>query len=172
MCKAQGKDECRQLVQKVRKRVDEEYHVLHENAFASHSEVSARSQQMTEGINRICKEQEEFVKQYLKEKGYEANLMDYITMFVGLLYEHCYKDLLRRSGNAYDERQKKYDERQKLKDAKDSAEDMEVQVNAEKRAERDSSFKWTLVMLPFKMFTPVLQGKIKSYNDVKQHVRQ
>jgi len=80
MCKAQGKDECRQLVQKVRKRVDEEYHVLHENAFASHSEVSARSQQMTEGINRICKEQEEFVKQYLKEKGYEANLMDYITM--------------------------------------------------------------------------------------------
>jgi hypothetical protein len=50
-----------------------------------------------------------------------------------------------------------YDVRQKMSHAKDSAEDPESQ-DAEKWAERDTSFKWTLVMLPFKMFAPVLQG--------------
>ena len=71
--------------------------------------------------------------------------------FVGLLYEHCYKEMHRQSGVAYDVRQK-------MSHAKDSAEDPEAQVNAEKRAERDTTFKWTLVMLPFKMFAPVLKG--------------
>ena len=71
--------------------------------------------------------------------------------FVGLLYENCYKDLKMRSDSSLDQRQK-------LKDSKDSTEDSEARVKAEKNAERDSSFKWTLVMLPFKLFSPVLQS--------------
>ena len=42
------------------------------------------------------------------------------------------------------------------KKAKDSIEDPEIQA-VENRAERDSSSKWTLVQLPFKIFHPVLQ---------------
>jgi hypothetical protein len=78
MCRAQGKDECRQLVQKVRRRVDEAYHDLQDSIGPLSDEH--RKQQSTEGIHRICKEQEEFVKQYLKDKGYEPSLAAYIQM--------------------------------------------------------------------------------------------
>jgi hypothetical protein len=53
----------------------------------------------------------------------------------------------RRSENAFEQRRKAYDAR--------DAEDSDFRV-AEVRAERDSSAKWTLVQLPFKMFSPIL----------------
>jgi hypothetical protein len=78
MCMTQNKVEVLRLVQKVRKRVDEEFHVIFESA--SQVDAGARSQQLTEGIARMCKEEEEFVRQYLVEKGFTANLGDYIRM--------------------------------------------------------------------------------------------
>ncbi len=78
MCQTQHRSEVNQLVQKVRKRVDEEFLVLFENA--SQFDPAARSQHITEGISRICKENEEFVRQNLADKGYGANLQIYIKM--------------------------------------------------------------------------------------------
>jgi RecQ family ATP-dependent DNA helicase len=80
MCRTQHRGEVSQLVQKVRKRVDEEWQVIYE--IASHLDTGARSQHVTEGINRMCKEQEEFVKQYLTDKGYGANLSEYMKMYL------------------------------------------------------------------------------------------
>ncbi len=82
MCKTQHKLEVTQLVQKVRKNVEEEISVIYDNA--QHFEASAHSQHVTEGLHRLCKEQEEFVKQYLSDKGYGANLLDYIKMSVAI----------------------------------------------------------------------------------------
>ena len=79
MCtKTQHKIEVKQLVSKIRKRFDEEFHVLYENA--SQLDITARSQHVTEGINRICKEHEEGVRLHFTDKGYGANLFDYIKM--------------------------------------------------------------------------------------------
>jgi hypothetical protein len=168
MCKSQHRGEVFQLVQKVRRRIDEEFHVIFENA--SGFDVSARSQHITEGIHRLCKEHEEFVMQNLTEKGHGANLPEYIKMyavfllsphflcsavfsqpifscrFVGMLYQSCYEDMRARSDNAYEQRKKR-------KDAPESTEDPDF----DQRAERDSSAKWTLVQLPFKIFSPILQ---------------
>jgi hypothetical protein len=85
MCRMQHRIEVTQLVQKVRKRVDEEWQVIYE--FASHLDSGARSQHMTESIHRMCKEQEEFVRQYLTDKGYGANLSEYMKMYV---FSPCY----------------------------------------------------------------------------------
>jgi hypothetical protein len=49
-----------------------------------------------------------------------------------------------------------HEQRRKTKDVTDSSEDPDAQA-AEQRAARDASAKWTLVQLPFKMFSPVLQ---------------
>ena len=68
------------LLSKIRKRFDEEFHVLYENA--SQLDITARSQHVTEGINRICKEHEEGVRLHFTDKGYGANLFDYIKMSV------------------------------------------------------------------------------------------
>jgi hypothetical protein len=69
--------------------------------------------------------------------------------FVGLLYQQCYADVCRRSEDAFQQRKK-------AKGGTDSTDDHEAHA-ADKWAERDSSFKWTLVQLPFKIFKPVLQ---------------
>ena len=83
MCKTQQRGEVTQLVQKVRRRIDDEFHVIFENA--SRFDVAARSQHITEGIHRLCKEHEEFVMQNLTEKGHGANLPEYIKMYVVFL---------------------------------------------------------------------------------------
>jgi hypothetical protein len=78
MCKTQHKTEFTHLVHKVRKHVDDELsHLLDK---AQLFEAGARSQHVTEGLDRICKEQEEFVRQYLTEKGHGASLVDGIKM--------------------------------------------------------------------------------------------
>lgn len=63
-----------------------------------------------------------------------------------MLYQSCYEDMHRRSDNAYEQRKKR-------KDAPESTEDPDF----DQRSERDSSAKWTLVQLPFKIFSPILQ---------------
>jgi hypothetical protein len=78
MCKTQHKQEVTHLVAKVRKNVEDELSHLYENAQLF--EAGARSQHVTEGIHQICREQEEFVRQFLTEKGHGASLVDGIKM--------------------------------------------------------------------------------------------
>jgi hypothetical protein len=49
------------------------------------------------------------------------------------------------------------EQRRKNRDSTDSTEDPEIMQAAENRAQRDASAKWTLVQLPFRIFSPVLQ---------------
>ncbi len=69
---------------------------------------------------------------------------------MGLLYQHCYADVCRRSEDAFQHRKK-------VKGGADLADDAEAHAS-DKRAERVSASKWTLVQLPFKIFAGVLQS--------------